>query len=255
MIQDKCTVLRNSPVAEDYFEMEFTWPFKEQRPLPGQFLTVRPFGQALLRRPFAFSGATETTASIIYKQVGPATKEFAEMKEGDIADILGPVGTPFKTPAKDVTPILAAGGIGLGPMIFTAEYLAEEGFSPVLVVGARNKEMIPELKLKNSSITVVICTDDGSMGFKGNIVEYLQTEGASYTDKGEILACGPHPMLKACHNFAVEKNITCQVSLEEMMACAVGACYGCVVETTGEDKYKRVCKDGPVFDSREIKWT
>ena len=107
----------------------------------------------------------------------------------------------------------------------------------------------------DKDVTVIICTDDGSMGFKGNVAQYLESEGSSYLSETEILACGPHIMLKACHSLALKYNLECQVSLEEMMACAVGACYGCVVETTLSEKYKRVCKDGPVFNSREIIWT
>jgi len=139
-------------------------------------------------------------------------------------------------------------------MIFTANELAKEGLKPILIIGARDKGFIPEIDV-DPCVEVLYCTDDGSLGFKGNVTQYLESEGKKYLENSEILACGPHVMLKACHNLSLKYNLQCQVSLEEMMACGIGACYGCVVETTFDEKYKRVCKDGPVFNSREIIWT
>lgn len=251
MVQKECKVLKNSLIAKDYYELEFSWDL-ENRPEPGQFLTLKPEGLPLLRRPFAFSGYKDGSASIIYKTVGEATKEFSRLRIGESVSVLGSLGRAFKTPKKRA--LLIAGGIGLGPMVFTANSYAESGLNPVLIVGARDKSFIPELDL-HKNIKLVICTDDGSMGFKGNVTQYLEKDGKELVSNSEILACGPHIMLKACHDFAVKNSIECQVSLEEMMACAVGACYGCVVETIDEVKYKRVCKDGPVFNSREILWT
>lgn len=251
MIQDECKVIKNSLIAKDYYELEFSWE-NENRPTPGQFLTIKPMGLPLLRRPFAFSGYKNGVGSIIYKKIGPATQGFSALKPGESLNILGPLGKPFIKPSK--RPLLIAGGIGLGPMLFTATEYATQGLKPILIIGARDKSFIPELKL-DAAITTIICTDDGSMGFKGNIAQYLESDGKKYLNNSELLACGPHIMLKACHNIALNNNIQCQVSLEEMMACGVGACYGCVVETTADVKYKRVCKDGPVFNSREIIWT
>lgn len=251
MIQEQSKVIKNRVIARDYYELVFTWN-ESERPEPGQFLTIKPEGKSLLRRPFAFSDYRDGEAAIIYKTVGKATEEFSKLKEGDDLSILGPVGGSFQKPAG--RPVLVAGGIGLGPMIFTANEYIKQGLNPILIVGARDKSFIPEITLDNGE-TPVICTDDGSMGFRGNVVEYLETEGKDYLKDGEILCCGPHIMLHACHKLAVKYDLTCQVSMEEMMACAVGACYGCVVETTNEEKYKRVCKDGPVFNSREIIWT
>ncbi len=251
MNQQQCKVLKNMEIARDYYELEFTWDNKSE-PKPGQFLTINPNGVPLLRRPFAFSSYQSGKAAIIYKKIGMATKGFSVLREGDTIDVLGPLGNPFTLPEK--RPLLIAGGIGLGPMIFTANYLAENSYSPILVVGARDKSLIPELNL-NSAIKVNYCTDDGSLGFKGNVAEFLGSQRDFSVSDCEIMACGPHIMLKACHEIAIKNNIECQVSLEEMMACAVGACYGCVVETTLDEKYKRVCKDGPVFNSRVIKWT
>ena len=251
MIQQDCRVISNREIAREYYELIFSWPL-EKKPEPGQFLTVKPEGLPLLRRPFAFSSYKDGNAGIIYKTVGEATKEFSKLSKNDLVSILAPLGNSFKEPKKSA--ILVAGGIGLGPMIFTAVKYAELGLKPTLLIGARDKGLIPELNL-NKNIEVIICTDDGSLGFKGNVAQYLESDGLDLLKSGEILACGPHIMLNACHNLALKYDVECQVSLEEMMACAVGACYGCVVETNLDEKYKRVCKDGPVFNSREIIWT
>lgn len=251
MIQEQCSVVKNTVIANEYYELVFTWN-KSVPPKPGQFLTIKPNGLPLLRRPFAFSDYRDGRASIIYKTVGDGTKEFSKLKPGDTTDILGPLGTAFITPKKK--PILVAGGIGIGPMIFTANKLAEDGFKPLLLIGARNQSLIPEMDL-HKNVTTEVCTDDGSLGYKGNVVQFLENSSDIYLKDSEILCCGPHIMLKACHDLSLKYNLECQVSLEEMMACAVGACYGCVVETTYKEKYKRVCKDGPIFNSREIIWT
>ncbi len=251
MIQEQCIVIKNKEIAKEYYELVFTWK-EENAPKPGQFLTLKPEGLPLLRRPFAFSGYKNGEASIIYKTVGDASIEFSKLREGETVSVLGPLGVPFSTPEK--RPLLVAGGIGLGPMLFTANYYKEIGLNPVLLIGARDKNLIPKGELAKG-VETIICTDNGSMGFKGNIAQYLESEGKKYLSGTEILACGPHIMLKACHSLGVNYNLECQVSLEEMMACAVGACYGCVVETIHSEKYKRVCKDGPVFNSREIIWT
>lgn len=251
MIQKQCKVIKNRLIAKDYYELVFTWDEKF-KPEPGQFLTIKPNGLPLLRRPFAFSDYTDGKAAIIYKTVGEGTKEFSKLTQSDEISILGPLGRSFNSPKQ--RPLLIAGGIGLGPMIFTANNLATKGFDPILIIGARDKSFIPDMDL-NNKVSTVICTDNGSLGFKGNVIEYLESQGKEYLTESEILCCGPHIMLKACHNLSIQYNLECQVSLEEMMACAVGACYGCVVETIHEEKYKRVCKDGPIFNSREIIWT
>ncbi len=250
MIQEQCIVIRNQEIAKDYYELLFNWK-KEHKPIPGQFLTLKPEGLPLLRRPFAFSGYKNGVASIIYKTVGDATREFSKLVKNDSISVLGPLGIPFsKTKSR---PLLIAGGIGLGPMVFTANYLKSIGENPILIIGARDTYFIPVTDLA-PGVETIICTDNGSRGFKGNIAQYLEYEGMQYLENTEILACGPHIMLRVCHNLALKYNLDCQVSLEEMMACAVGACYGCVVETNQDMKYKRVCKDGPVFNSREIVW-
>ncbi len=258
-------IVGQKEIALGYREMTFLWPEEFGVPLPGQFLTIRVHTgiSPLLRRPFAFSAYCKSSsaslsqtgrASIIYQIRGEGTRLMAAMKAGDTLDVLGPLGNSFTHPAGEERPVLAAGGIGLGPLLFLARDLDEAGKAPLLCYGCRNRDFIPDLpKLQGGRI--VYCTDDGSEGFHGNVIEYLESLGSEEMAGGRIYACGPLPMLRGCHDFASRRKLYCETSLEEMMGCAVGACMGCVVELMDPDRpYARVCKEGPVFPSDTIKW-
>ncbi|MBF9017084.1 MULTISPECIES: dihydroorotate dehydrogenase electron transfer subunit [unclassified Oceanispirochaeta] len=256
----KSKILSQKSIALGYMEMKFSWPEDCETPKAGQFLTIKIQEQPipLLRRPFALSAYNqeEKSASIIYQVRGTGTEILSSMKDGETLDVLSPLGNSFTMPKKKETPLLVAGGIGLGPILYFARELDKAGYSPILVFGCRDKSLIPDLPpLKNGRIQ--FCTDDGSEGFHGSSVDYLNCLDSSELKNAYVYSCGPTGMLKACHNFAVSKNIPSETAMEEMMACGVGACMGCVVELAeGQEKqYARVCKDGPVFQSRIIKWT
>lgn len=241
-------VISNKNIAEDYYEMEFQWDV--EAPLPGQFFTIRVSGQTapLLRRPFAFSGFKENRGAMIYQIRGEGTRILQEKEPGDSLDIAGPFGNAFSEAEKN---IIIAGGIGVGPMLFWAQRLKEKKNPVKLIFGCRNSALVPRCESFNQ-VEPVICTDDGSEGFKGNVTEYLTTLPAEEIKQSRLYSCGPHPMLKACHTFALEKKLDCFVSMEEIMACGVGACNGCIVETT--NGYVRVCKEGAIFNSKDIIW-
>ncbi|MBI9098267.1 MAG: dihydroorotate dehydrogenase electron transfer subunit [Spirochaetaceae bacterium] len=197
-------------------------------------------------------------ASIIFQKVGNGTAILAQLQEGDILDILGPLGNSFSdyriSENGNITNhVVVAGGIGTGPMLYLADELKKTGKKPLLIIGSRTKSLVPFTVL-NKEIETIICTDDGSFGFKGNVVDYLKSR-SELIKKSVIYCCGPEPMLKGCHFFSVDVGSKCYVSLEQMMACGIGACMGCTCETEGKKKYTRVCKDGPVFESSEVKWT
>ncbi len=252
------SILGQNEIALGYREMSFSWPEEAGRPLPGQFLTIKASENPapLLRRPFALSGFDEkrNLASIIYQVRGPATRLLSELAEGKNIEILSPLGNSFSLPAEGSTPLLVAGGIGLGPILYFARYLDDRGFAPRLIFGCRSKEFIPRLpELSHGKIH--FCTDDGSEGFKGTSVEFLKSLNWDDFTKPSLYSCGPHGMLLACHSLAEEREIPSETAMEQMMACGVGACMGCAIEVVGPEKYARVCKEGPVFDSRRIKWT
>lgn len=250
-------ILENRPIAQDYRTMVFLWPRDEDAPAPGRFLTVRASSSSdpLLRRPFAFSGYDPESgrASFIFQVRGPGTRALARLAPGAKLDVLGPLGSGFPTPERGSRPVLLGGGIGLGPMIFaTCEFLRrapKEGYeAPVLALGFRTAAQVPRLDLPEGS---VVCTDDGSEGFRGTTVDWAQEydPGAPPT----YYACGPAPMLAAVDRLASAHTAPFWVAVEQWMACGVGACMGCAVRRK-DGGFVRACTDGPVFDGSQLDW-
>lgn len=261
MDQFKSSVIKLESIADNYFLLSFNWK-GNSIPKAGQFLTIKTtdLTSPLLRRPFALSAFDPNSkiGAIIFQKRGSGTAILSKLKEGDEIDILGPLGnsfSDFKTFQDNAIKkhIVVAGGIGTGPMLFLADEIKEIGISPLLIIGCRTKSLIPFPAL-NREIETVICTDDGSYGFKGNVVDYMRSI-KELQSQCSIYCCGPDPMLHGCHTYSQDTENKCFVSLEQMMACGVGACMGCTCETEGKKKYARVCKDGPVFNSSEVKWT
>jgi dihydroorotate dehydrogenase electron transfer subunit len=257
MKQFKAHILANQNLKGDFYKLTLHW--EGSAPLPGQFLTLRinEHTVPLLRRPFAISGyeQVQKQASIIYIRRGQATGLLSEKCAGESIDCIGPLGHAFPAPTPGKLPLLIAGGTGLGPILFMAQEFVRQEQAHRFIFGARDSALIPACE-EFTQVNPVFCTDDGSLGFKGTVVDYLTdlygSTGASALHT-ELFCCGPLPMLKACHEFAQPKELTCWVSMEQVMACALGACMGCVIELTSG--FARVCSEGPVFDSRSIKWT
>lgn len=249
-------IISNRQIADDYFELVFTW--NGPTPRAGHFLTLR-YGDSispLLRRPFAFSSfnAENGHGAIIYQKRGEATIKLAAAQTGEKINLIGPLGNHFDIFAEtDETPVLVAGGIGVGPIAFLAEELVKAGKEPLVIIGGRTTAIIPEIRIPGAKI--VYCTDDGSKGFAGNTVEYVRNMKIA-EDKGvTFYSCGPEPMLKALSLHAAENGCKSIVSMEQYMACAVGACMGCVIKVKGDKPYARVCAEGPIFDAGIIEWT
>lgn len=251
-------LISQKTIASGYQEMEFTWPRDAAEPKAGQFLTIKiqDVPLPLLRRPFALSGFDGDRASIIYQVRGTGTKHLSTLSPGAKLDILSPLGNSFSMPADGERPVLIAGGIGLGPILYFARSLVKAGKEPLFVFGCRTASFIPQMEELGGG-TLQFCTDDGSEGFKGTSVDYLASLDQGELENARLYACGPTPMLKGCHDFALSRDLPCETAMEEMMACGVGACMGCVVKLAeGQGRpYARVCKDGPVFQSRMIEWT
>lgn len=224
--------------------------------MPGQFLTVRIASSLvpLLRRPFALSQVDRERNSIsfIYQVRGGGTELLSTYGCGTEVDVIGPLGTPFPLPAREQFSLLVAGGIGLGPILFLEETLGASGCDRAFVFGCRSSSHVPGSLFKSRAVTV--CTDDGSSGFSGNVVEYLESIASGLPDATRIYCCGPEPMLRGCHNFAARFGFPCHVSVEQVMACGVGACMGCAVRLADGSSYARACREGPVFDSKELAW-
>jgi dihydroorotate dehydrogenase electron transfer subunit len=237
-----------------------------RRGKPGQFVEILtvPGLDPFLRRPMSIfsTDPAKGTFAILFAVVGPGTRWLDQLTTGAELSIIGPFGNTFSLPRGCRHAVLVAGGVGLPPLDFWARRLAtaqrKTPLQLTMLIGARcaaARLRVPRIK----SVRRHWSTDDGSSGFHGNVVELL--DQISRQKKWEpkhatIYGCGPAPMLRALQNWMIEHQFHGQLSLEEMMACGFGVCSGCVVrsnpEQEGYDRFKRVCYDGPVFDSREV---
>ncbi|MCK5127857.1 MAG: dihydroorotate dehydrogenase electron transfer subunit [candidate division Zixibacteria bacterium] len=236
--------------------------FKSPRKIyPGQFIHVKvsksldPF----FRRAFSIADySSDGTLDIIYKIVGKGTSILRTLKKGDSLDIIGPLGNNFSRPAKSKTIILAAGGVGLPPLLYFSRYLIEKKHPAEKILffyGGRSKDdLIEKTAIKKMKTKFYPSTDDGSFGFHGLITAAIQEQLANLDLKNTIIyGCGPEPMLNALQNLAMKYSINGEISLEAPMPCGVGVCLGCVKPKMSDpSKYVRVCYDGPIFKIGEV---
>ena len=221
---------------------------------PGQFVAVYPRNEStLLPRPISICEADihGGTLRLVYRVAGKGTAEFSTCKAGDELDILGVLGNGFPVDrVKGKRVFLMGGGIGIPPLLGLAK--AIEGKKQILL-GYRNKDLFLEEDMEKYG-DVYVATEDGSVGTKGNVMDIIK---AHSLQADVIMACGPMPMLRAIKAYAAEQKIEAYISLEERMACGVGACLGCVCKTTREDAHShvhnaRICTEGPVFEAGEV---
>ena len=252
MKKETAKILSQNKIADGIYSMWIeTSAAKEAK--PGQFIDVYVNDDSkLLPRPISICEVKDDSLRIVYRVVGGGTKIMSTYQEGDEIQIIGPLGNGFDM--RDGKAILVGGGIGIPPMVELAKNLSEKigKENAISVMGYRDELFLTD-ELEQFS-TVVIATEDGSTGTRGTVIDALNENGVG----GDVLyACGPIPMLKALKDWANEKDIECQISLEERMACGIGACLACVCKTKEKDEHsnvcnKRICKDGPVFDANEI---
>lgn len=219
---------------------------------PGQFVHVLVPGKTL-RRPISICDidAENGTLRLVFQERGEGTELLGQKRLGDFIDLLAPLGTGFELGDTSRRALFVGGGIGVPPLLAAAKQF---GSNATVILGFRNKDsVILARDFALAGCRVFIATDDGSMGFHGTVADCARKYAAE-TDV--LFACGPKPMLKALDKLVQEQNISAQFSLEERMACGVGACLGCAckIERDGKEVYGHVCKDGPVFDSRSIVW-
>ena len=237
---------------------------------PGRFLDIRINNSCrpLLRRPFGVHRVRKDVVEILYEVVGTGTELLSRRKPEGYLDVIGPLGNGFTFGTENGerrTEYLVAGGMGVAPLLFLAEELAklktrnEKRKTQVLIGAKTKKQILCEKEFKDLGCNVKIATDDGSRGFKGKVTELLEeslVENVSATEscgsEDIIYACGPRPMLRAISRISQARRIPAQISLEEHLACGIGACLGCAVKT--RDGYARICKEGPVFEAARISW-
>ena len=259
MAQKKVNAVIHSQekLAEGIYSMWLDAPEMAKAAVPGQFIAVYTNDQSkLLPRPISICEIDKENGRlrVVYRVTGPktGTEEFSKLKAGDIIPVIGPLGNGFpyeKAEGKKV--FLMGGGIGVPPILELAKQMDCE--KKQIVVGYRNAQTFLKEEFEQNG-ELYISTEDGSVGTKGNVMDAIR-ENALEADM--IYACGPTPMLRAIKQYAEENGIECYISLEERMACGIGACLACVCKSKEKDAHsnvnnKRICKDGPVFLSTEV---
>jgi len=207
-----------------------------------------------LRRPFSIAGVPATgEIEILFEIRGAGTESLAARDEGESVSVLGPLGNAF-TADPERFPILVAGGIGVAGLRLLARHIADGDDEALLLAGARDAVRLLDAALprtgRDGGLRILTATDDGSAGFEGTVCRLLRRTLDEIDRPPRLYACGPIGMIREVAGIAAEHGVPCEVSLEERMACGVGACRGCVVRTV--DGYRTVCADGPVFDATRL---
>lgn len=243
--------------ADNYLMKVFSENVKKQvtNPKAGQFYMLKLRNHIrILRRPISLHSVNFKTGELefLYKVIGKGTEELSILQKGSILNIQGPLGKGFDIYEKSENIIVIGGGIGLAPLKQLIKELLKykENKNIIFIAGGRNKEamnILENFPMDSKRVSTFICTDDGSLGEKLNIAEMLEKILKNNKNPDIIYSCGPDKALKAVNDIVNRKNILSQISMEERMACGVGACVGCSVETVLG--MRKVCHDGPVFYS------
>ncbi|MBU0634745.1 MAG: dihydroorotate dehydrogenase electron transfer subunit [Candidatus Omnitrophica bacterium] len=279
LYQKQAFIVENKQIAPAVYKLKADIPGLAGHLKAGQFLHLR-IGESydpLLRRPFSVykienqKGNGRKLICIIYKVIGRGTKILSQKTKGELLNVLGPLGNGFDfigTGLKNRPVFLVAGGMGVAPLFFLASMMIKKTKpdfkkNVIIFIGSPNRqELVLTKEFDELGFKIQLSTDDGSRGFKGYVCELLE----NYLKKKKVFplrpyvyACGPNNMLKALDALAGKYRLDGQISVDKMMGCGVGACLGCVVKVKDncngqEAKYKRICKDGPVFKINEIIW-
>ena len=249
---EKCRLIKRTEIVPGIFDFTVESEKIAAETQCGQFLHINCGDKTFLRRPISICDAENGHVRFIFEVKGEGTTELSQKNEGDYIDILGPLGHGFEIKDKYRNPLIIGGGIGVFPLYKLAKEL---GGKANVFLGFRDKSrVVMEQEFTDISKMCIVGTDDGSYGYQGYVANamefFIQNNPCDV-----IFSCGPMPMLKAIKAIAEKNGIECQLSLEQRMGCGIGACLVCACETIfeGTNKYMRVCKNGPVFDSKVVK--
>ena len=221
--------------------------------LPGQFVEVRVDGSpsTFLRRPISinFVDRENNELWLLVATVGEGTKQLAKLKFGDVLNCVLPLGNGFSPAKQGEKVLLVGGGVGVAPLLYMGAEMKRQGIEPTFLLGARTANDLLMLPIFNKYGRAYVTTEDGSMGEKGFVTNHSILNQEHFD---RISTCGPTPMMKAVARYARQNNVDCEASLENLMACGLGACLCCVEKTTEGNLC--VCKDGPVFNIKKLLW-
>jgi dihydroorotate dehydrogenase electron transfer subunit len=253
------------PLEGAYVLLTFRHPEVAREGRAGQFVMIKAATaiEPLLRRPFSIMDVDprRETFTLFLKTVGPGSRALADLRQGETAACLGPLGRPFTAPEPGVEPLMVAGGYGIAPFhLFSIELLAR-GVRPRLFYGGRGAgDLQVRQPFATMGVPVTLSTDDGTLGHHGRVTAPLEAhlDAAGTAGRFALYACGPEAMLHAVARLAERRGLRAQVSLDPWMGCGIGTCLGCVVpiQRAGEDrpKFRCACTEGPVFDARDVVW-
>lgn len=250
MFSEKCEIISNEQLASRVYEMVLQTDNLARESEPGQFIHIRINGglYPLLRRPISINRTNkeEGTITIVYHVIGQGTEEIAAMVKGELLDVIGPLGKGF-TVFEGKRCAVVGGGIGTAPLLGLAHRLKNCD----AYLGFRDETyMLHEFQAVCQE--TVVATENGSVGYKGFITELLEQNIKAYD---VVYTCGPKPMMQRVADICRASNVECYVSMEERMGCGIGACLVCTCKVKGEDgevHHTKVCKDGPVFNAKEV---
>lgn len=247
-------LLKKEQLTKTIFRFTVFAPLCSANAKPGQFANILVPGKTL-RRPISICDIDKEKGLLmfVFEIRGDGTRILSEMCEGDDLDILAPLGNGFDIEDTSKKVVFVGGGIGVPPLLAGAKQF---GTNASVLLGFRNKAaVILAEDFAKTGAEVKIATDDGSLGYNGFVTDLLKKR-ISDCKVDAVYACGPMPMLKIIAGICEENSIECQVSLEERMGCGIGACLvcACKIKTKNGDTYYHVCKDGPVFNAKEVEW-
>ena len=248
------TVTENLRLHINYVLLKLTSSSELPEMLPGQFAEIRVDGSqtTFLRRPISINYVDRLRNEIwfLIQLVGDGTKQLGEVKSGDIINVVLPLGNSFTMPETSSNKLLlVGGGVGTAPMLYLGEQLLKSGSKPSFLLGARSDKDLLQLEQFAAYGDVYTTTEDGSHGEKGYVTQHSILNKIKFE---QIYTCGPKPMMVAVAKYAKSNNIACEVSLENTMACGIGACLCCVENTV--EGHLCVCKEGPIFNIDKLLW-
>jgi len=243
----------NKLLTKDFFILELKSQNKLPEMKPGQFVQIKIENSpsTFLRRPFSIHDVDYpgNIIRVLIQIAGKGTESLSKLKKGDMLDIIYPLGNSFTLPGKGNRVLLTGGGCGIAPLLFLGKYLRSNNYNPDILLGFRNAERVIEVEEYKKIGKVYITTEDGSIGEKG----FINSHKILFEKKYDMIyCCGPDPMMKAMAKYSKANNISCEVSLENLMGCGIGACLCCIVETDRGNLC--TCTDGPVFNIKDLKW-
>jgi dihydroorotate dehydrogenase electron transfer subunit len=253
---DSLKIVDNKQLNKEFFVLQLQSDKQLPEIIPGQFVQVKVEGSpnTFLRRPISVYDIDYSSQSInlLIKIAGEATRQLSKLIPGEMLNIIYPLGNSFSKPISNKV-LLIGGGTGVAPLLFLGKYLRKQyNVEPEFLLGYRTQDLVIEIEKFEATGKTYITTEDGSFGHKGYVIHHPMLH-EEYREIDMIYTCGPEIMMKEVAKYANNKDIFCEVSLENLMGCGIGACLCCVVDTIDNGNVN-ACTEGPIFNTKQLQW-